>query len=1355
MKKKPIRVLASLLIMIFIAAAVFISFSSSAAKATVTTIEMTDELAELMSQARSFILVRHKQLGNSHYAYTDSISDHSSMNYEEYSYYGGSKLCLVTLEDNGDGTVNVSETELKNSSGIIRDPDVSEDGTRFVFSWKKSEKDDYHIYEYDLTNDDIKQLTFGTGVADVEPVYTANGSIVFNSTRDIQTVDCWYTPVMNLYIMDADGSNITRVGYDQVHTTYPTSTDDGRIIYTRWDYNDRNQMYVQALFQMFPDGSNQTELFGNNINNPTTLLHTRQIPGTSDKYVTIISGHHLYQVGKIAVVDVSNGRNDPASVKYLKSDNQTRELSSSNTRDIDNTLFQQGTVYKYPYAYSENLFTCAMSTTYEKSDKRNADFDIVLMNSKGNTQKIVKSQNGYPASQFVPIKTRDIFNRQSMLDYARSNATYYMANVYLGEGMTGVKEGTAKYLRVVALNFRSYAVGATIASGTGSSDPYSPISTGNGAWDVKEVLGIVEICDDGSALFSIPAGVPVYFQVLDENGDLIQTMRSWTTAQNGEYFSCVGCHLDKNTAPPTTLTTTQAMKKGVQQIQPDKWMSTVEEYKDYDPYSGERIGFDYLTVVQPIFNRSCVTCHSNTDAAYKKIKISELQNSADEQSRGDVIFTADSEWQYTKTAPAAGWYEPDFDSSSWESDRAPFGRVDTAPYDINTVWKDSKTLWLRKTVQINQYDVEAASLQLDLAYTDAITVYVNGTKVFSASGAETSYTKVILDEECRSAFRVGANVIAVKVDAADSASYFGLGLKGVSAVEGSVTESKDFFGIGSAWKYFTSSSDTLGSSGDWTGIEYDDSSWSSHEAPLGDRAGGTGTDWSNESPYLWVRKTFTIDDLSSGTMNLKANIFYDDDFKLYINGQLIYEDGNWNDQYTVYTFDSVNKYLVEGTNVISACLHQHVGGYEFDMGLTGEIVSGEGHTSEAVISLEDYGVYATRMQKYFPLSYLVLTGSTPQGGGIQWVASHSGNLGSSSYTKFISSMSQCEVLKPYEGGSTKSSMIELLRKGHGGLTDAEIAAISCWIDLEVPCFGSYEPEGYTNWSTNDQRAAVEETNKREFYDMLDRCAKIDRAGLTPDGEITVTYGNNLTATGKGIVSIFATKNFTPGAAVTVTLPEGEKYLGLSLCSRVGESVIYCPDGTFSFKIPASASNIFPAGFANFEENQITARVVPASELIKVRNLALNSYDLTDSEKAFPHVSSSTATAGTNQNSPRNVIDGFTANREAGGYPNQAWQPDELKDGDDLTIDFGRKVNVSELVIRVRSAGGDSYFTSCTAEFSDGTTKELSLIKSAENQHFDLGSIDTTYVKLTNFKVADSSKSVAITEIQAIGCDIID
>ncbi|MBO4356128.1 MAG: hypothetical protein J5850_04670 [Clostridia bacterium] len=1349
MKNTVKKTVSALLVCIMLFSILCAPFYSNASKTTTTTVKMTDALREVMSQATSFILVRHKQLGNSHYAYTDSESDHSSMGYNEYSYYGGSMLCLVTLEDRGDGNVDVKETVLKKSDGIIRDPDVSSDGCRFVFSWKQNENDDFHIYEYDLTNDSITQLTFGIGIADVEPVYTANGSIIFNSTRDVQKVDCWYTPVMNLYLMDYDGSNITRIGYDQVHTTYPTTTDDGRIIYTRWDYNDRNQMYVQALFQMFQDGTNQTELFGNNVNNPTTLLHTRQIPGSSEKYVTIISGHHMNQVGKIAVIDVSKGRNDVGSVKYIKPDAQTKELSNSGTQNVDNSLFQQGTVYKYPYAYSDNAFTCAMSKSYDGGDKRNADFDIVVMDGNGTTTTLIKSQSGYPASQFVPVKERNIFNRQSILNYANSTATYYMANVYLGQGMEGVKQGEAKYLRVVALNFRTYAIGATIGRGTGSSDPYSPISTGNGAWDVKQVLGIVEICDDGSALFSIPAGVPVYFQVLNKNGDLIQTTRSWTTAQNGEYFSCVGCHLDKNSAPPTSLQPSQAMKKGVQAIQPDKWMSLVDEYSDFDPYTGNLIGFDYLNVVQPIFNESCIQCHSDTDESFNKIKISSLNNSTSEKARADVIFDKNAIWQYTLSDPGANWNQESFDSSSWKSGNAPFGSSAT---DINSVWNSGETLWLRKEVRMNQYDFDTATVSFDVSCSSDITVYVNGIEVFSDSGSSSSYKKVTFNSTMKSAFKLGNNVIAVKVGASDSKSYFGLAMNAVSSPEGSEIGKVDYFNTGSTWKYYVSSSDTLGTSGSWTELGYNDSSWKTHAAPLGNRAGGSGSEWNDSNPYIWARKTFTVDSLKDVSISLSAYIFFDDDFRVYINGHQVFSDGNWNDKYTVYEFENAGRYLVEGVNVIAVRLHQHSGGYEFDMSLSGVISDGVSLSSDAVFSLEDYGIYSTRMQKYFPLSYLVLTSSTPQGGGVEWVATTSGNTGTG-YTRFISSMSQCEILKPYTGGSSKSSIITKLRSGHGNLSEEQIAAISCWIDLAVPCFGSYDPENMKEWNTENQRAAAEETKKSEFYDMLDHTAKLKRSGLAPDGEISISYGGN-TVSGIGSVSLIATKRFTVKSTVTVNLPIGENYLGLSLCSRIGEAIIYCPDGTFTFTVPTGS--VFPSMFSDFTDNEITARVVPQSELGLDRNVALNPYDLPSAKGSFPHVTSSILYNSDLINAGRNAIDGFTANRNAGGYPNQALVlKNSIKTDDYIKIDFGRMMDINELIIRMRNAGGDTHIVSCVAEFSDGTTLDISLIKTPENQHVDLGNVRTSYVILKNIVLADAGKNVAVSEIMVMGHDVIE
>ena len=183
-----------------------------------------------METYTSFVVVRQRQLGGSHYAYTEAISDTivesgtlNTPNLEETPYRAGAELVLVELEKSGSQVKKTETVLLSDSNGVIRDPDVSEDGTKVLCSWSNQKKsDDYHLYEYDLLTDKYRQLTFGVGVADTEPKYMPNGDIIFSSTRMTQIIDCYVTPVSNLYLCGPNGENIVRVGYDQVHTTYPS-----------------------------------------------------------------------------------------------------------------------------------------------------------------------------------------------------------------------------------------------------------------------------------------------------------------------------------------------------------------------------------------------------------------------------------------------------------------------------------------------------------------------------------------------------------------------------------------------------------------------------------------------------------------------------------------------------------------------------------------------------------------------------------------------------------------------------------------------------------------------------------------------------------------------------------------------------------------------------------------------------------------------------------------------------------------------------------------------------------------------------------------------------------------------------
>jgi hypothetical protein len=219
-------------------------------------------LQRLVETYPRLVFTKHYDIGGSHYAYTEGQSDAQA----ERHFRPGAALCLMELDSSGASV----RTLIGDPKGVIRDPDVSYDGKRILFAWKKDDrKDDYHLYDMDAASGKIRQLTFGLGYADYEAAYLPNGDIVFNSTRCVQIVDCWWTEVSNLYACDKDGKYLRRLTFDQVHTNYPQVLGDGRVIYTRWDYNDRGQLYPQPLFQMNPDGTAQTEFYGNNSWFPT------------------------------------------------------------------------------------------------------------------------------------------------------------------------------------------------------------------------------------------------------------------------------------------------------------------------------------------------------------------------------------------------------------------------------------------------------------------------------------------------------------------------------------------------------------------------------------------------------------------------------------------------------------------------------------------------------------------------------------------------------------------------------------------------------------------------------------------------------------------------------------------------------------------------------------------------------------------------------------------------------------------------------------------------------------------------------------------------------------------------------
>ncbi|MEE8450802.1 MAG: hypothetical protein V3R99_02775, partial [Thermoguttaceae bacterium] len=558
-------------------------------------------LKPLLEKTRQVVFVRHQNMGNMNFGYTEYTR-------WEGNKYGG--LCRLDLDNEAtaDGRFAVVTTLIgTDTGGTIRDPELSYDAKRLLFAWRKDthESRDYSIYEMELATGKTRLITGAdTYGASYEPCYLPDGNILFNSTRIVQTVDCAGPDVSNFHICDKDGRYARRIGFDQVHTLFPTVLDDGRVVYMRWDYNDRSQVYTQALFQMNPDGTAQTEYYGNNTFEPTNFFHPRGVPGTS-KVMCLVGGHHTPQSGKLVVVDPSKGRQGTDGII---------EIPSGKRPPYERTdmYAKQGGHFCYPFPFDEQSLLVSYDplayfrrlpdgTEMHGDTKDIIRFHLYYMRTDGR-REVLAADHRISSMKPIPVIPRAVPRaRPSVVDYRRKTGTYFMQDVYYGPGLTGIPRGTIKRLRVVELRFREMDIGHNESTGKGgNAGVVTPIAIGTGAWDVKAILGDATVYEDGSAMFEVPARTPVYFQALDEKNRMIQTMRSWSTLMPGETFSCVGCHEDKNEPPPQVDRPSLAMLAGVEKLK---------------PFYGPTRGFSYPKEIQPILDKHCIACHKVGGAA--------------------------------------------------------------------------------------------------------------------------------------------------------------------------------------------------------------------------------------------------------------------------------------------------------------------------------------------------------------------------------------------------------------------------------------------------------------------------------------------------------------------------------------------------------------------------------------------------------------------------------------------------------------------------------------------------------------------------------------------------------------------
>jgi len=466
---------------------------------------------------------------------------------------------------------------------FVGDVDLHWDAKKMLFSMPGKDKR-YQVLEIGVDGKGLRQVSPSiAGVDNYDACYLPNDKIIFDSSACLQGVPCvgGASQVANLYIMNPDGTGMRRLCFDQDHDWYPSVMNDGRVIFTRWEYSDSPHYFTRVVMIMNPDGTSQRSYYGSNSYWPNSTFYPRAIPSHPSQFIGVISGHHgVARQGELILFDPARGQQEADGVV------QRIPGHGKKVKPIIRDQLVNGSwpSFLHPYPLSGKYFLAAC-----KPDPARP-WGIYLVDVFDNILPICV-EAGVHMLEPVPFrKTPRPPVIPDRVDLSRKDALVSLSDIYVGDGLKDVPRGTVKRLRIYAFDYGYHGL---------ANHTYVGIE---GPWDVRRILGTVDVEDDGSALFRVPANTPVAVQPLDEDGMALQLMRSWMVGMPGENLSCVGCHERNSTAPPARVM--KAMRKAPQDIK---------------PWFGPARGFSFVREVQPVLNKSCIGCHNGTPRDGRKM----------------------------------------------------------------------------------------------------------------------------------------------------------------------------------------------------------------------------------------------------------------------------------------------------------------------------------------------------------------------------------------------------------------------------------------------------------------------------------------------------------------------------------------------------------------------------------------------------------------------------------------------------------------------------------------------------------------------------------------------------------------
>lgn len=538
----------------------------------------------------------------------------------------GADLFMRDRASTSSPEVNLTSGETQ-GLGDIRDVSVNYDGSKVLFSMRarfiedadEEDQPTWNIWEYDVASRQIRRIIRSDIVEetghDIMARYLPDGRIVFSSTRQQASRAILLDenkpqfaaqdendnePAFVLHVMDADGTNIHQISFNQSHDLAPDVLPNGRIVFTRWEHHiDDNQF---DLYSINPDGSDLQLLYGANSHQtgtpnppPASTLSTiqflnpkpmqdgrtlsliRQFQGTGEGGDLVLIDTDTYVDNNRAASAANIGMTGPAQVRALPTDVRTIPGPSPGGRYRTAQPLYDGTgrllvSWSQCRLVEDNRIVPCTSERLRNPDAVEAPplYGIYVYDVRENTQRpIVVPQEGFIYTEVVSGSQRAlpvvIPDRTAGIDYPQQLqnegvGVLSINSVYDIDGVDSAPGGIATVRNPANPGYatrpaRFLRVEKAVSIPDNDTRNFSNTAFGpNRALGMREILGYAPIEPDGSVKVKVPANVAFSISVLDANGRRLGGAlggrhTNWLQLQPGEQLTCNGCHNGNATTP--------------------------------------------------------------------------------------------------------------------------------------------------------------------------------------------------------------------------------------------------------------------------------------------------------------------------------------------------------------------------------------------------------------------------------------------------------------------------------------------------------------------------------------------------------------------------------------------------------------------------------------------------------------------------------------------------------------------------------------------------------------------------------------------------------------------------------------